>query len=76
MTAHPDRNVARAAVGGAAPPSGASLATTVVPKTVDWYVQRRIKTDLMFTHNLSLEEIDRGLHLMHAGESIRSVVVY
>ena len=30
----------------------------------------------MITHRLSLEEINRGFDLMHAGESIRSVVIY
>ena len=29
-----------------------------------------------FTHILALEDINRGFDLMHAGESIRSVVVY
>ena len=28
------------------------------------------------THRLSLEEINKGFDLMHAGESIRAVVVY
>lgn len=30
----------------------------------------------MITHVLSLDEINRGFDLTHAGESIRSVVVY
>ena len=30
----------------------------------------------MITHRLSLEEINTGFDLMHAGESIRAVVVY
>ncbi len=29
----------------------------------------------MITHVLGLDEINRGFELMHAGESIRSVVV-
>ena len=36
----------------------------------------KIEIDPMITHTLSLEEINRGFHLMHEGESIRSVVVY
>ncbi|MGB1870893.1 MAG: alcohol dehydrogenase, partial [Candidatus Puniceispirillaceae bacterium] len=28
------------------------------------------------THRLTLEDINKGFDLMHAGESIRSVVVY
>jgi S-(hydroxymethyl)glutathione dehydrogenase / alcohol dehydrogenase len=30
----------------------------------------------MITHTLELEDINRGFDLMHAGESIRAVVVY
>jgi len=30
----------------------------------------------MITHRLTLDEINTGFDLMHAGESIRSVVVY
>jgi S-(hydroxymethyl)glutathione dehydrogenase/alcohol dehydrogenase len=30
----------------------------------------------MITHTLSLDEINNGFDLMHAGESIRAVVVY
>jgi S-(hydroxymethyl)glutathione dehydrogenase/alcohol dehydrogenase len=36
----------------------------------------KIAIDPMITHVLSLEEINKGFELMHAGESIRSVVVY
>ena len=47
-----------------------------VPKIVDWYMNGKIAIDPMITHLLSLEEINKGFDLMHAGESIRSVVVY
>jgi S-(hydroxymethyl)glutathione dehydrogenase / alcohol dehydrogenase len=30
----------------------------------------------MITHTMPLEEINKAFDLMHAGESIRSVVVY
>jgi S-(hydroxymethyl)glutathione dehydrogenase/alcohol dehydrogenase len=30
----------------------------------------------MITHTLTLDEINKGFDLMHAGKSIRSVVVY
>jgi S-(hydroxymethyl)glutathione dehydrogenase/alcohol dehydrogenase len=30
----------------------------------------------MITHTLRLEDINKGFEMMHAGESIRSVVVY
>jgi S-(hydroxymethyl)glutathione dehydrogenase/alcohol dehydrogenase len=36
----------------------------------------KIAIDPMITHVLSLEDINKGFDLMHAGESIRSVVVY
>jgi S-(hydroxymethyl)glutathione dehydrogenase/alcohol dehydrogenase len=36
----------------------------------------RIAIDPMITHRLSLDEINKGFDLMHAGESIRSVVIY
>ena len=36
----------------------------------------KIDIDLMITHNLKLEDINKGFDLMHAGESIRSVVVF
>ncbi len=49
---------------------------TGVPKIVDWYMDGKIAIDPMITHVLSLEEINKGFELMHAGESIRSVVVY
>ncbi|WP_343504322.1 S-(hydroxymethyl)glutathione dehydrogenase/class III alcohol dehydrogenase [Alloyangia pacifica] len=49
---------------------------TEVPKIVDWYMNGKIEIDPMITHVLTLEEINKGFELMHAGESIRSVVVY
>ncbi len=35
-----------------------------------------IQIDPMITHLLTLEEINKGFDLMHAGESIRSVVLF
>jgi S-(hydroxymethyl)glutathione dehydrogenase/alcohol dehydrogenase len=55
---------------------GGMRGRTDVPKVVDWYMQGRIEIDPMITHTLKLEDINRGFDLMHAGESIRSVVVY
>ena len=49
---------------------------TDVPQIVDWYMDGKINIDDLITHELSLEDINRGFDLMHAGESIRSVVVY
>ena len=39
-------------------------------------MQGKIQIDPMITHVLSLDDINKGFDLMHAGESIRSVVVY
>ena len=55
---------------------GGAKGRTDVPKIVDWYMNGQIEIDPMITHVLSLEEINTGFDLMHAGESIRSVVVY
>jgi len=55
---------------------GGARGRTDVPKIVDWYMQGKIEIDPMITHTLSLDNINQGFDLMHAGESIRSVVVY
>ena len=55
---------------------GGAKGRTDVPKIVDMYMQGKIEIDPMITHVMGLEEINKGLDLMHAGESIRSVVVY
>jgi S-(hydroxymethyl)glutathione dehydrogenase / alcohol dehydrogenase len=55
---------------------GGAKGRTDVPKIVDWYMDGKIAIDPMITHTLTLDEINRGFDLMHAGESIRSVVIY
>ncbi|MEO0440576.1 MAG: S-(hydroxymethyl)glutathione dehydrogenase/class III alcohol dehydrogenase [Pseudomonadota bacterium] len=55
---------------------GGARGRTDIPKIVDWYMNGKIEIDPMITHKLSLEDINKGFDLMHAGESIRSVVVY
>ncbi len=55
---------------------GGASGRTDVPKIVDWYMDGKIEIDPMITHILKLEEINKGFEMMHAGESIRSVVVY
>ncbi len=55
---------------------GGARGRTDVPKIVDWYMEKKIEIDPMITHTLSLADINKGFDLMHAGESIRSVVVY
>ena len=47
-----------------------------VPKIVDWYMDGKINIDDLITHKLALADINQGFDLMHAGTSIRSVVVY
>ncbi|WP_101068998.1 S-(hydroxymethyl)glutathione dehydrogenase/class III alcohol dehydrogenase [Roseovarius salinarum] len=55
---------------------GGASGRTDVPRIVDWYMDGKIEIDPMITHTLTLEEINKGFDMMHAGESIRSVVVY
>ena len=55
---------------------GGAKGRTDVPEIVDWYMNGKIEIDPMITHRLSLEEINKGFDLMHAGKSIRSVVVF
>jgi S-(hydroxymethyl)glutathione dehydrogenase / alcohol dehydrogenase len=55
---------------------GGARGRTDVPKIVDWYMEGRINIDDLITHTLPLAEINRAFDLMHAGESIRSVVLY
>jgi S-(hydroxymethyl)glutathione dehydrogenase/alcohol dehydrogenase len=55
---------------------GGARGRTDIPKIVDWYMNGKIEIDPMITHKLALEDINKGFDLMHAGESIRSVVVY
>ncbi len=47
-----------------------------VPKIVDWYMDGKINIDDLITHQLALADINQGFDLMHAGTSIRSVVVF
>jgi S-(hydroxymethyl)glutathione dehydrogenase / alcohol dehydrogenase len=55
---------------------GGARGRSDVPRIVDWYMDGRINIDDLITHTLKLEDINRGFDLMHAGESIRSVVLY
>ena len=55
---------------------GGAKGRTDVPKFVDWYMDGTIEIDPMITHKLSLDEINKGFELMHAGESIRAVVEF
>lgn len=55
---------------------GGTRGRTQLPQFVDWYVNGRIKLDEYVTHTMPLDDINRAFDLMHAGESIRSVVLY
>ena len=55
---------------------GGARGRTDVPKIVDWYMEGKIQIDPLITHTLPLGEINRAFDLMHAGESIRTVVTF
>lgn len=55
---------------------GGARGRTDVPKIVDWYMEGKINIDDLITHTMPLEDINSAFDLMHAGESIRSVVIY
>jgi S-(hydroxymethyl)glutathione dehydrogenase/alcohol dehydrogenase len=55
---------------------GGARGRTDVPKIVDWYMDGKIAIDPLITHRMPLERINDAFDLMHAGESIRSVVLY
>jgi len=55
---------------------GGARGRTDVPKIVDWYMAGKIDIDDLITHTMPLERINDAFDLMHAGESIRSVVLF
>jgi S-(hydroxymethyl)glutathione dehydrogenase / alcohol dehydrogenase len=55
---------------------GGARGRTDVPRIVEWYMDGKINIDDLITHKLKFEDINNGFDLMHAGESIRSVVVF
>jgi S-(hydroxymethyl)glutathione dehydrogenase/alcohol dehydrogenase len=55
---------------------GGARGRTDVPKIVDWYMDGKIEIDPLITHVMPLERINDAFDLMHAGESIRSVVTF
>ena len=55
---------------------GGAKGRTDVPKFVDWYMDGKIEIDEMITHKLTLDQINEGFELMHAGKSIRAVVEF
>ena len=55
---------------------GGAKGRTDVPKIVDWYMDGKINIDDLITHTMPLDKINDAFHLMHEGESIRSVVLF
>jgi S-(hydroxymethyl)glutathione dehydrogenase/alcohol dehydrogenase len=55
---------------------GGAKGRTDVPKIVDWYMDGKIEIDPLITHKMPLDDINKAFDLMHAGESIRSVVEF
>ncbi|MCY3768456.1 MAG: S-(hydroxymethyl)glutathione dehydrogenase/class III alcohol dehydrogenase [Gammaproteobacteria bacterium] len=55
---------------------GGARGRTDVPRIVDWYMDGKINIDDLITHTMPLDRINDAFDLMHAGESIRSVVLY
>lgn len=55
---------------------GGARGRTDVPKIVDWYMNGKIQIDPLITHTMPLRDINKAFDLMHAGTSIRSVVLY
>jgi len=55
---------------------GGARGRTDVPRIVDWYMDGKIDIDSMITHKLPIERINESFDLMHAGESIRTVIEF
>jgi len=55
---------------------GGARGRTDVPKIVDWYMEGKIEIDPLITQTMPLEDINKGFDMMHAGQGIRSVVLY
>jgi S-(hydroxymethyl)glutathione dehydrogenase/alcohol dehydrogenase len=55
---------------------GGARGRSDVPRLVDWYMDKKIEIDSLITHKLPLERINEAFDLMHAGESIRTVVEF
>jgi S-(hydroxymethyl)glutathione dehydrogenase / alcohol dehydrogenase len=55
---------------------GGARGRTDVPRIVDWYMDKKIDVDSLITHRLPLERINETFDLMHAGESIRTIVEF
>jgi S-(hydroxymethyl)glutathione dehydrogenase/alcohol dehydrogenase len=55
---------------------GGARGRSDVPRIVDWYMEGKIEIDPLITHTMPLADINKAFELMHAGTSIRSVVLF
>jgi S-(hydroxymethyl)glutathione dehydrogenase/alcohol dehydrogenase len=55
---------------------GGARGRSDVPKLVVWYMDGKIEIEPMITHRRKLDAINEAFELMHAGESIRTVVSF
>ncbi|MBA5727082.1 S-(hydroxymethyl)glutathione dehydrogenase/class III alcohol dehydrogenase [Bombella mellum] len=55
---------------------GGARGRTDVPKIVDWYMEGRINIDDLITHEMKLDDINKGFDMMARGEGIRNIVNY
>jgi S-(hydroxymethyl)glutathione dehydrogenase/alcohol dehydrogenase len=55
---------------------GGARGRSDVPRIVDWYMEGKIEIDPLITHTMPLADINQAFDLMHAGTSIRSVVLF
>jgi S-(hydroxymethyl)glutathione dehydrogenase/alcohol dehydrogenase len=55
---------------------GGTKGRTQLPQLVDRYMSGRVKLDELVTATLPLEHINRAFESMHAGDAIRTVIVY
>jgi S-(hydroxymethyl)glutathione dehydrogenase/alcohol dehydrogenase len=49
---------------------------TQLPRLVDWYMEGKLVVDELITEVLPIEQVNRAFARMHAGEAIRSVLVF
>ncbi len=55
---------------------GGAKGRSQVPTIVDWYMDGKINIDDLITYKLPLGEINEAFHLMHEGQSIRTVIEF
>jgi S-(hydroxymethyl)glutathione dehydrogenase/alcohol dehydrogenase len=55
---------------------GGTKGRTQLPGMVDSYMKGTVNIDDFVTHTFKLQDINKALHLMHEGKSIRSVILY